>query len=170
MKPVSARATPISKPRKQGGFLILEAAIAFVLISLGMVGLLMLSAKGSRASQENFERSEAVNLATQIAAKVRSSGDGLTEWHNVNVLDSATWATADVSTVAALTEMKRVATDRLTNAEIKVTLRAMDGKSACAAVPCDVHVKVDWLGATQQANDPQLQMRSYSISSFAGLQ
>jgi Tfp pilus assembly protein PilV len=170
MKPVKVRATSISKPRKQGGFLILEAAIAFVLISLGMVGLLMLSAKGSRASQENFERSEAVNLATQIAAKVRSSGDGLTEWHGVNVLDSATWTTANVSTVTALTEMKRVATDRLTNAAINVTLRAMDGKSACAAVPCDVQVTVEWLGATQQANDPQLQMRSYSISSFAGLQ
>lgn len=163
MKPFKVRATPISRPRKQGGFLILEAAIAFILISLGMVGLLMLSAKGSRASQENFERSEAVNLATQIAAKVRSSGDGLTEWHRVNVLDSATWTTADVSTVAALTEMKRVATDRLTNAAITVTLSAVDGISACTAAPCDVQVTVDWLGATQQA-------RSYSISAFAGLQ
>jgi hypothetical protein len=128
-----------------------------------MVGLFMLSAQGSRASQENFERSEAVNLATQIAAKVRSSGDGLIEWHGVNVLDSGTWTTADVSTVAALTEMKRVATDRLTNAAIKVSLFAVDGISVCAAAPCDVQVTVDWLGATREA-------RSYSISAFAGLQ
>jgi Tfp pilus assembly protein PilV len=163
MKRVSVRLPCFSKPRKQGGFLILEAAIAFILISLGMVGLLMLSAKGSRASQENFERSEAVNLATQIAAKVRSSGDGVAEWHGVNVLDSATWTTSDVSTVAALNEMKRVATDRLTNAAINVELFAMDGSPACPKLPCDVQVTVDWLGATREA-------RTYSISAFAGLQ
>jgi Tfp pilus assembly protein PilV len=170
MKPVSVRSPSFSKPRKQGGFLILEAAIAFILISLGMVGLLMLSAKGSRASQENFERSEAVNLATQIAAKVRSSGDGVTEWHGVNVLDSATWTTSDVSTVAALNEMKRVATDRLTDAAINVSLSAIDGSPTCAKLPCDVQVTVNWLGATQPPGTATIEKRTYSISAFAGLQ
>ncbi len=169
MKPANALRGLRSKPGKQAGFLIIEAAIAFVLVSMGMIGLFMLSAKGSRASQENFERTEAVNLATQIAAKVRSSGDGLTDWHGVNVLDTATWkaaTAANAGTISALTEMKRVATDRLTNAAINVTLSppgSPPGGPACASAPCEVEVKVEWLGATQQT-------RSYSLSSFAGLQ
>jgi hypothetical protein len=150
--------------QKQGGFLIIEAAIAFVLISLGMIGLMMLSAQGSRASQENYERTEAVNLATQIAAKIRSSGDGVLEWHGVNVLDTASWTSSDVATIAALTEMKRVATDRLTDAEIVVRLHAVGSAPAtCVKVPCEVQVDVKWLGATQKP-------RSYSLSAFAGLQ
>jgi Tfp pilus assembly protein PilV len=152
-----------ARNRMQRGFLIIEAAIAFVLVSIGIIGLLMLSVKGSRSTQENFERSEAVNLATQIVAKVRSSGDGLTEWHGIDVAKSATWTTTNPATLTALQELKRVATDRLDSAEVLVTLRASDGVSACSAMPCEVVVNVSWMGATQNR-------RNYSLFAWAGLQ
>jgi Tfp pilus assembly protein PilV len=149
--------------RMQGGFLIIEAAIAFVLVSIGIIGLMMLSVKGSRSAQENFERTEAVNLATQIVTKVRSSGDGLLEWNGIDVAQTGSWTTTNPATLSALQEMKRVATERLDSASVMVILRAPDGVSACTAAPCEVVVDVSWMGATQN-------MRNYSLYAWAGLQ
>ena len=136
--------------------------MAFILISIGMIGLIMLSIRGSRATQESFERTEAVNLASLIVAKVRSSGDGLLEWHNVDVANSATWTSSHSATVLALNEMKQVANDRLSTPTALITLSAPDGTN-CAAAPCAVQVDVSWKGATEK---PQ----KYSLTSWAGLQ
>jgi Tfp pilus assembly protein PilV len=162
MRSIPRQIRSLKSNRMQGGFLIIEAAIAFVLVSIGIIGLLMLSVKGSRSSQENFERTEAVNLATQIVAKVRSSGDGLIEWNGIDVAKAATWTTTNPATLSALQDMQRVATDRLDSAEVLVLLRAPDG-SACTAVPCEVVVEVSWMGATQNK-------RNYSLYAWAGLQ
>ncbi len=149
--------------KKPRGFLILEAAVAFILVSIGMMGLIMLSIKGSRATQESFERTEAVNLASLIVAKVRSSGDGLLEWHNVDVANSATWTSSHSATLLALNEMKQVANDRLSTPIARITLRAPDGITNCAAAPCAVQVDVSWMGATQK-------QQNYSLTGWAGLQ
>ncbi len=149
--------------KAMSGFVLLEAAVAFILVSIGMIGLMMLSVKGSRASQESFERTVAVNLATQIAVKVRTAGDGLLEWHGVDVANSGTWISTNPATLVALNELSTIAADQLASASARVTLRASDGLSACAAPPCEVMVDVAWTGASRQ-------LRSYALYSWAGVQ
>jgi Tfp pilus assembly protein PilV len=148
----------------QRGFLVIEAAIAFLLVSLGIIGLVLLSAKNSRASQESFERTEAVQLATQISTKIRSSGDGLLEWHQVDVSDSSTWVSTDPATLTALGELKDKLTQRLSAARAVITLAAPGGGGvACTASPCEVLVQVNWTGASSQP-------RSYELYTWVGLQ
>jgi type IV pilus assembly protein PilV len=149
--------------KEQCGFLIIEAAIAFLLVSLGVVGLLMLSARTSRATQEAFERTEAVNLATQIVNSVRASADGVLEWNGVDVANNATWTSGNAATLATLARLKDTADRRLYQPQAQVALRAPDGVSVCLVLPCEIEVSIRWQGASEAT-------RQYQLISWVGLQ
>jgi type IV pilus assembly protein PilV len=150
-------------PKLQSGFLIVEAAIAFLLVSLGVVGLLMLSARTSRATQEAFERTEAINLATQIVNSVRASADGVLEWNGVDVANDSTWTSGNAATLATLARLKDTAHVRLYQPQAQVALRAPDGVSACLVLPCEIEVSIRWQGASEAG-------RQYQLFSWVGLQ
>ncbi len=154
----------IQKTRPQRGFVLIEATIAFLLVSIGIVGIMMLSIRGSRASQESYERTEAVNLATFVAAKVRGSGNTFLEWNGVDVNKTSTWpAGLNPATRAALNELKGIASRRLHLASAVVTLSAPGGVGvACAASPCEMVVEVVWTGASET-------QRQYALYSWVGL-
>lgn len=149
--------------RKSNGFALVESVIAFLLVSLGIVGLLMMSARSSRASQEAYERVEAINLATQISNKVKATGDGVLDWSGIDVVNPATWTTSDPSTLESLNQLKSIATNRLHDTTATVTMRAPDGVTVCAAPPCEMIVDVRWKGASELS-------RSYALYAWVGLQ
>jgi type IV pilus modification protein PilV len=147
----------------QNGFLVIEAAIAFLLVSLGIVGLLMLSARNSRATQEAFERTEAIALANQIVSSIRASGDGVLEWNGVDVANSTTWTSTNPATLTTLGQLKEITVKRLYQTVATVALRAPDGVSTCATLPCEIEVSIQWRGASDAP-------RQYALYSWVGLQ
>jgi type IV pilus assembly protein PilV len=57
--------------RDQSGFGLVESLVALVVISVGMIGIAALYGQGLRASTTAFYRIQAVNLAADMADRIR---------------------------------------------------------------------------------------------------
>lgn len=61
---------PASRPR---GFSIVEALVALVVLSIGMLGIAALYVESLRAGRSAIYRTQAVNLATDMADRIRAN-------------------------------------------------------------------------------------------------
>jgi type IV pilus assembly protein PilV len=59
--------------RKQGGFTLLEILISIVILALSMLGALSMQANGLTKNQSAFLRTQAANLAADMAHRIRSN-------------------------------------------------------------------------------------------------
>lgn len=57
------------------GFTLIEALVALVVLSIGMLGIAALYVEGLRASRAALVRTEAVTLATDMADRIRANRD-----------------------------------------------------------------------------------------------
>jgi len=69
--PLAAR----SGSSTQRGFSLVEALIALVVLSIGMLGIAALYVEGLRSSRAALVRTDAVNLATDMADRIRTNRD-----------------------------------------------------------------------------------------------
>ena len=60
----------------QTGFSLIEQLVALVVISVGMIGIASLYGQGLRASSTAFFRTQAVNLAADMADRIRANRRG----------------------------------------------------------------------------------------------
>ena len=63
--------------RKQHGFTLVEAMVALVVLSVGMIGIAALYAQGLSAGRTAQYRTQAVNLAADMADRIRVNRLGL---------------------------------------------------------------------------------------------
>lgn len=61
--------------RTSRGFSLVEALVALLVISIGMLGIAALYVEGLRSSRSALVRTDAVNLATDMADRIRSNRD-----------------------------------------------------------------------------------------------
>ena len=59
--------------RRNGGFTLVEAMVALIVLSVGLLGIAALYVETLRANRTSLHRTEAVNLATDIADRMRSN-------------------------------------------------------------------------------------------------
>jgi len=73
--PVStARRTPGRRfLRPEAGFTLVEVLIALIVLSIGMLGIAALYLESLRASRQALVRTDAINLASDIADRIRSN-------------------------------------------------------------------------------------------------
>ena len=69
-----------AKRRHATGFSLLEVLIALVILSVGLLGLAALQAEGLRGSSSALQRTTAVSHASDIADRMRSNRDGLSDY------------------------------------------------------------------------------------------
>jgi len=73
----SARFHPWHSARAAAaGFTLVEALVALVVLSIGMLGIAALYIEGLRASRTALVRTDAVNLAADMADRIRANRDG----------------------------------------------------------------------------------------------
>ena len=57
--------------QSQSGFGLIEALVALVVVSVGMIGIAVLYGQGLSASRTAYYRTQAVNLASDMADRIR---------------------------------------------------------------------------------------------------
>jgi type IV pilus assembly protein PilV len=62
------------------GFTLVEALVALVVLSIGMLGIAALYVESLRAGRTALVRSEAVNLASDMADRIRANRQGGTDY------------------------------------------------------------------------------------------
>ncbi|RZF80673.1 type IV pilus modification protein PilV [Pseudoalteromonas sp. CO325X] len=60
-----------SRPAHQSGFTLLEALIAFIILTIGLLGTVALQAKAKQASFDSMQRSAALALGGDIMQRIR---------------------------------------------------------------------------------------------------
>jgi type IV pilus assembly protein PilV len=65
---------------RQSGFSIVEALVALVVLSVGMLGIAALYVESLRAGRTAVYRTQAVNLASDMADRIRANRNALTNW------------------------------------------------------------------------------------------
>jgi len=62
-----------SEARRQRGFTLIEAMVALIVLSVGLLGIAALYGQTLRASRTSLYRTEAVNLAADLADRMRAN-------------------------------------------------------------------------------------------------
>lgn len=60
-------------PRQQGGFSLVEAMVALMVLSIGMLGIAGLYVESLRAGRTAIYRTQAINLASDMAERIRAN-------------------------------------------------------------------------------------------------
>jgi len=76
-----------SQKKRQGGFTLIEAMVALMILSIGMVGLAYLQATGMRLTSTSNTRTQAAILAADLMDRIRSHG-----YANIGDFDNITIA------------------------------------------------------------------------------
>lgn len=76
---MSINSSLISKSKMQRGVGLVEVLIALLVFSIGMLGIASLQVVSRKSSFEAQQRQEAVLLANEIVARMKASGQSLTE-------------------------------------------------------------------------------------------
>lgn len=69
---------PLKRPtaaRRSGGFSLIEVLIAIFVLGVGLLGLAGLQASALRTNNQNYERTQAVSLAYELADVLRANRD-----------------------------------------------------------------------------------------------
>lgn len=65
---------------KESGFSIVEALVALVVLSVGMLGIAALYVESLRAGRTAIYRTQAVNLASDMADRIRANRNARNSW------------------------------------------------------------------------------------------
>jgi len=68
------RTSPAAR-RRNGGFTLVEAMVALIVLSVGLLGIAALYVETLRANRTSLYRTQAVNMATDIGDRMRSNRD-----------------------------------------------------------------------------------------------
>jgi type IV pilus assembly protein PilV len=144
--------------RRNGGFTLVEAMVALIVLSVGLLGIAALYVETLRANRTSLHRTEAVNLATDIADRMRSNRDlpfsdpgfnGLGFYDCGGACDpAAPPASANAIATADLTDWVTQVQTQLPGGTADVTFTA-----ATATTPAAYVVDIGWdeVGQTAQA-------------------
>jgi type IV pilus assembly protein PilV len=78
---ISARhASKKAQPRNQGGFTLIEALIAFVILSVGLLGIVSLQAMSKQSQHQAVQSARAVSMADDIVERIRINPGALLEY------------------------------------------------------------------------------------------
>ncbi len=69
-------AMPPTRTSPQSGFSLIEAMVSLVVVSVGMIGIAALYGQGLSAGRTALYRTQAVNLAADMADRIRSNRQG----------------------------------------------------------------------------------------------
>lgn len=122
--------------RQQSGFSILEALVAIVILSIGVLGVAGMNLMSLRGTQDSTARSVASQLAYEIAEQIRANGAGLGSYLNgANAVSNAAPATNCATTAATCTPAQQAAFDlsiwaRSINAGTPETAKLPGGQAA----------------------------------------
>lgn len=100
----------LNKP--QGGFTLIEVLITMVVLALGLLGLAALQAKSLQNNQNSYYRSQATQLAYDIADRLRANqveAAKATTKYSMTVTDAA--AKANCSTTVGCTSIEMAEND-----------------------------------------------------------
>jgi len=78
---IAQRRSPITGGEKQSGFTMIEVLITFVVLAIGVLGIVSLLV-GSKTSQfEAMQRSRAISIADTIVERIRSNPQGMATYN-----------------------------------------------------------------------------------------
>lgn len=83
-----------SVPRPQAGFSMIEVLIALVVLAFGLLGLALLQTTNLRFTKSADQRSQAVNLATEMLDMIRANHSEVATY---DAIDPGSFATVDAS-------------------------------------------------------------------------
>lgn len=93
MKTLRNRDVPLSAPHAVAGFTLLEALVALLVLSIGLLGLAALQARGIAYSHDAYVRSQATFLAYDIMERMRARRMGIADSTQVPAAMAAYTAT-----------------------------------------------------------------------------
>jgi type IV pilus assembly protein PilV len=133
------RATPAAR-RRNGGFTLVDAMVALIVLSVGLLGIAALYVETLRANRTSLHRTEAVNLATDIADRMRSNRIPADAYNCNGTCDPATPpASANAIAIADLTDWVTQVQTQLPGGTADVTFTA-----ATATTPAAYVVDIGW--------------------------
>lgn len=83
---INLRVTKGNRHSAQQGFTMIEVLIAFVILSIGLLGIVSLMVMSKSAQHQSIQRARAVNMADAIVERIRINPSGLPIY---NIGDSA---------------------------------------------------------------------------------
>jgi len=83
---------------KQSGFTMIETLVSSFVLAIGLLGAVSTQLNGLKATQETFNRSKAVYIASDIIDRMRANPSGLLSGYYNNIDTSGTAPTATVCT------------------------------------------------------------------------
>ncbi len=94
-------------PRRTAGFTLVESLVAMVVISVGMLGIAAMYVEGLRAGRTSIYRTVAVDLAADMADRIRANPVGQASYAD----DAAASGTGCVNALADLSPATQAACD-----------------------------------------------------------
>jgi type IV pilus assembly protein PilV len=88
--------------RGQGGALMIEVLVTIVILAIGLLGLMQMQGRLQRSEMESYQRTQALILANDMAARVSSNRANAADYATANPLPGVNLATADCGNPAAL--------------------------------------------------------------------
>jgi type IV pilus assembly protein PilV len=73
---MNASISRVSRPRRSAGFSLVEALVALVVLSIGMLGIAALYVESLRSGRTALLRTQAVTLAGDMADRIRANPTG----------------------------------------------------------------------------------------------
>lgn len=91
-----------TRKTNESGFSLIEAMVSLVVISVGMIGIASLYGQGLRASGTALFRTQAVNLVSDMADRIRMNRRGSTSYGGAAANNNCTVAGAATCTPAQM--------------------------------------------------------------------
>ncbi len=123
--------------RRDGGFTLVEAMVALLVLSVGLLGIAALYVETLRANRTSLYRTQAVNMATNIGDRMRSNRNPAGAYACGTPCDPATGSNAIA--IADLTEWTNQVATQLPGGTAGVTYTA-----PTATTPAVYVVGVSW--------------------------
>lgn len=134
----------IRAPRRSAGFTLVESLVAMVVISVGMLGIAAMYVEGLRAGRTSIYRTVAVDLAADLADRMRANAFGQSAYAG----SPAASAAGCVNAAANLSPSAQAACDLFFwQQQVTTLLPAGTGTIAFTAVsggPDNYTITVDW--------------------------
>ena len=153
-------ATGYSSVRSQRGFTLIEALIAFVILSVGLLGIVSLQSMAKTSQHLAIQHSRAVTLADAIIERIRVNPSGMSDYAGAGPLGGATLG---VDEPAENCRDSACDPNQLAEYDLWAWERALDGAGATIGTTntaglIDPHGCIEFSAATGKTNTGQLRV------------